>query len=88
MDAAQNEIPSPFWGGLVPRIKTEKARYSFSEEKEAKRRLFLRLRQDVGHDHATGSCIEIEVFCFFSSAYAVGWASEAPPIILPGPKFH
>ncbi len=40
---------------------------SFSEEKEAKRLLFLRLRGVPGYGHDTGSCGDIKVFCFFSS---------------------
>jgi hypothetical protein len=40
---------------------------SFSEEKEAKRLLFLRPRNDPGHGLDRGSGGEIKVFWFFSS---------------------
>jgi hypothetical protein len=40
---------------------------SFSEEKEAKRLLFLRQRHDAGHVLYRGSGGEIKVFWFFSS---------------------
>jgi hypothetical protein len=42
-------------------------RPSFSEEKEAKRLLFLRLRNDRGHGLDRGRGGNIKVFCFFSS---------------------
>jgi hypothetical protein len=44
-----------------------KERPSFSEEKEAKRLLFLRLRIDRGYGTERGSGGDIKVFCFFSS---------------------
>jgi len=53
-------------------MQVRKARPSFSEEKEAKRLLFLRQRQDAGPflkrwglDRVSGG--EVKVFCFFSS---------------------
>jgi len=55
----------------VPRGETRKEESSFSEEKEAKRLLFLRQRQDTGPllkhwglDRWSGG--EAKVFCFFS----------------------
>jgi hypothetical protein len=40
---------------------------SFSEEKEAKRLLFLRLRQDTRHELDRWLCSDIKVFWFFFS---------------------
>jgi hypothetical protein len=43
-------VPSPLWGelgwGFVPYTEAKREESSFSEEKEAKRLLFLRLRRD------------------------------------------
>jgi hypothetical protein len=48
-------------------MQGRKEESSFSEEKEAKRLLFLRQRQNAGHglDRVSGG--EVKVFCFFSS---------------------
>jgi hypothetical protein len=55
------EIPCPLW-------ETKKEIPSFSEEKEAKRLLFLASsRIDPGHGLELGSSGDIKVFCFFSS---------------------
>jgi len=48
-------------------MQGRKEESSFSEEKEAKRLLFLRQRQDAGHGLNLGSGGEVKVFCFFSS---------------------
>jgi hypothetical protein len=55
------------WGGAVPRGETEKQESSFSEEKEAKRLLFLRQRNDPGHGPDRRACLGLKVFCFLSS---------------------
>jgi hypothetical protein len=58
---------NPGWpGGEFARELREKDS-SFSEEKEAKRLLFLRSRQDPGHGLDHGTRGEIKVFWFFSS---------------------
>jgi len=46
---------------------SKKEESSFSEEKEAKRLLFRRLRQDTDHGPDHGDSEETKVFCFFSS---------------------
>jgi hypothetical protein len=45
----------------------DKEESSFSEEKEAKRLLFLRQRKDTGHGLDRGRGGEVKVFWFFSS---------------------
>jgi hypothetical protein len=47
--------------------RNHKRSSSFSEEKEAKRLLFLRQRQDAGHGLHRGRGGGIKVFWFFSS---------------------
>jgi hypothetical protein len=52
----------------MPDQRTEiGARPSFSEEKAARRRLFLRQRNDAGYSLDLGSGGGTKVFCFFSS---------------------
>jgi hypothetical protein len=63
---------------------------SFSEEKEAKRLLFLRLLhlpgpffRRCGFD--LGTCAETEVFCFFSSEKKTPSFTFLPPQAAPAP---
>jgi hypothetical protein len=66
----------------VPQSETAKEDSSFSEEKEAKRLLFLRTRIDARQCLDRGSGGEIKVFCFFSSekkCFFQFGAVETPP---------
>jgi hypothetical protein len=69
MSGGSLEAKSSACNGFMgtPHGETRKEESSFSEEKEAKRLLFLRSRIDPGYGYPLGSCGEIKVFCFFSS---------------------
>ncbi len=53
--------------GFVQHGENRKERPSFSEEKEAKRLLFRRLRQDLGMASIVAAAEKVKVFWFFSS---------------------